>query len=55
MALLSIVLPAYNEEENILEAVTVLGGLLEEEQVHGDGRHVTDGGLYRRGGGTASC
>jgi dolichol-phosphate mannosyltransferase len=31
MALLSIVLPAYNEEENIPEAVKVLGGLLEEQ------------------------
>ncbi len=31
MALLSIVLPAYNEEENIPEAVMVLGGLVEEQ------------------------
>ncbi len=31
MKLLSIVLPAYNEEENISEAVKALGGLLEEQ------------------------
>ena len=33
MALLSIVLPAYNEEQNIANTVSVLSGLLEENGI----------------------
>ncbi len=43
MALLSIVLPAYNEEENIVNTAGVLSGLLEEQGIDYELLFVSDG------------
>lgn len=43
MALLSIVLPAYNEEQNIANTVRVLSGLLEEHQIEYELVFISDG------------
>ena len=43
MALLSIVLPAYNEEQNIANTVKVLSGLLEENKIDYELVFVSDG------------
>ena len=43
MALLSIVLPAYNEEENIANTAGVLSGLLEEQGIDYELIFVSDG------------
>ena len=43
MALLSIVLPSYNEEQNIANTATVLAGLLEQEQIDYELVFLSDG------------
>ena len=43
MALLSIVLPAYNEEQNIANTVSVLSGLLEENGIEYELIFISDG------------
>jgi len=43
MALLSIVLPAYNEEQNIANAVSVLSKMLEKEQIEYELIFINDG------------
>jgi len=43
MALLSIVLPAYNEEQNIANTVKVLSGLLEENRIEYELVFISDG------------
>lgn len=43
MALLSIVLPSYNEEQNIANTVKVLSGLLEQEQIDYELIFISDG------------
>ena len=43
MALLSIVLPAYNEEQNIANTVRVLSELLEEKQIDYEIVFISDG------------
>lgn len=43
MALLSIVLPSYNEETNIANTVKVLSGLLEKEQIEHELIFISDG------------
>ena len=43
MAVLSIVLPAYNEEQNVRNTVEVLSGLLEENQIEYELVFISDG------------
>ena len=43
MALLSIVLPSYNEEQNIANTANVLAELLEQEQIDYELVFVSDG------------
>lgn len=43
MALLSIILPSYNEEQNIANTASVLSGLLEEQQIDYELIFVSDG------------
>ena len=47
MALLSIVLPSYNEEQNIANTANVLAGLLEQEQIDYELVFVSDGSQDR--------
>lgn len=51
MALLSIVLPAYNEEQNIANTVSVLSGILEENKIDYELVFISDGsrdGTFRQ-------
>ena len=45
MALLSIVLPAYNEEQNIANTTAVLTGLLEENEIEYELIFISDGSV----------
>ena len=47
MALLSIVLPSYNEEQNIANTANVLAELLEQEQIDYELVFVSDGSKDR--------
>ena len=47
MALLSIVLPAYNEEQNIANTVSVLTGILEENKIEYELVFISDGSTDR--------
>lgn len=47
MALLSIVLPAYNEEQNIANTVSVLTGILEENKIEYELVFISDGSRDR--------
>ena len=46
MALLSIVLPAYNEEQNIANTTAVLTGVLEENKIEYELIFISDGSVH---------